>query len=90
MCIGPAVFRRPCFLGLLHPLWHLQSFHLLFHRVPSGLVGGFVEDTPFRIGFSKIAQFLHIVCLWVCLFVPVYNKQKEASLMMAEQTVIYD
>lgn len=33
-CVGPVLSRRSCFLGALHPLWILQSLHLLFCRVP--------------------------------------------------------
>lgn len=30
MCVVAAVFKRLCFLGILHPLWLLHSFWLLF------------------------------------------------------------
>lgn len=29
MCIKAVVYRRPCFLGILHPFWFLWSFCLL-------------------------------------------------------------
>lgn len=29
-----SVFGRPCILTVLHPIWLLQSFCLLFHRIP--------------------------------------------------------
>lgn len=37
ICLSPAAFRRPCFHGELHLLWLLQTFFLLFCRVPQSL-----------------------------------------------------
>ena len=33
VCIGPAVFRKPCFLSVCHPVCILQFFCLLFQRI---------------------------------------------------------
>lgn len=30
MCISPVVFRKHCFLGVIHHLWHLKFFLILF------------------------------------------------------------
>lgn len=40
MGISPSVSERLCFLRVTHQLWLLQSFHLLFQKVPSVLLGG--------------------------------------------------
>ena len=34
MCIGPAGFRRSCFLDVLHALWLLQSIPLHLWGIP--------------------------------------------------------
>lgn len=87
MCMGLVMFRRlPSFFGALHPLWLLQSFHLLFHKVLWALKGKISWIYPmynwvFR-GFS-----LHSVKLWVSLFVPIYCR-KELLWWWLSQTLI--
>lgn len=38
-CVNSAACRRPCCLGVLHPLRILHSFCLLFCKVPWALIG---------------------------------------------------
>lgn len=52
MFTSPAIFRRPCFLRVLHPLWLLKSFHFLFHRVPWTLRGGIWWKHSFHLVFQ--------------------------------------
>jgi hypothetical protein len=82
MCDCPVMSRRPCALAVFHPLWLLQFFYLLFCRVPYTLREGFDGDTPFQNECSRVFHSLHIVQVWVFVFVSIYSKRK---LMMAEQ-----
>lgn len=56
-------FRGPCSSGVLHPLWLLHSFCLLFCRVSCG--EGFDRDIPFlgecsKVSFCIISETSHI------------------------------
>lgn len=53
VCVIPAVFRRPCFLGL---------FSIL-------------RRSLFKTDCSKVSPSLHIVQLWVSVFVPIYCRR---------------
>lgn len=65
MCIS-LLSRRSCFLGVFHLHWLLQSFSLLFCRVPRHMRGWeFDGRIPQRTDCSKISHSLHIVQLWV-------------------------
>jgi hypothetical protein len=55
--LSPVVFRRPCFLGVLHPLW-------LFLLVLLKACGeGLEKDIPFRDECSKVS---HSAFVWLC------------------------
>lgn len=68
-----AVFRRHCFLGVLHPLWLLHSFHL-FLRVLWALRGGI---------------WLFAYCLPVGLCICSHVLLEEASLMTVRKDTVY-
>lgn len=73
-----AVPRRPCFLGVLHPNWLLQSFCLIL-----GLEGRDLIEMPhFDQLFWGLSLFIH--CPIAVLHLCSHLLQEEASLMMAE------
>lgn len=76
--ISPAVSRRPCFLGVFHPDWLLQSFCLTLSLEGRDLR----EMSRFDQLFRGLSLFIHcsvaVLHLCSCLL------QEEASLMMAE------
>ena len=75
---SPAVPRRPCFLGVLHPSWLLQSFCLIL-----GLEGRDLIEMPHFVQlFWGLSLFIH--CPIAVLHLCSYLLQEEASLMMAE------
>lgn len=76
MCTGPAVFRRPRFFGVLHPLWLLKSFH------PSSSLEGFPEpqwrgfdgDIPFRTSVPlSLSLCIQLHC---SVFGPIYCRRE--------------
>lgn len=69
--------KRPWFLDVLHPLWLLHSFCLVFDSFPEPWVNGFDGDTPFRANCSKVwSHSLHNFWQWVSVFVPICCKRK--------------
>lgn len=52
LCVSPVVSRRPSFLGVLHSLWILQSFHPLFRSVPLSSEGRDWIRRPLRAVFQ--------------------------------------
>lgn len=62
-------FCRSCSPNVRHPLWLLQSFLLLFYRVPE--VQGDVPDD-----FLQFRLSLHNVCLWVYAPAPICCRRK--------------
>lgn len=55
MCVGPALFRRPCFLGVCYHLWLSQYFCLLFEGLPWALKRGLNEGDSRRTECSKVS-----------------------------------
>lgn len=64
-------FRGSWFLGVLSPLWLLNSF-CFFYRVPWAWWVGFCRGILFRAEHSKVFFPLHIVCLWISVFAPFF------------------
>lgn len=72
------VHQYCCVLGLICPLWLVQSFYLLFHIAAWALRGEFDEDIPSLTAPKSLA--LHIVQLFVCLCVK-SHPQQDTSLL---------
>ena len=57
-CVWPVVCREHCFLEVIHYLWLLEAFHLLFHHSPWG------EDydihIPFKAEHTTVSYSLHL------------------------------
>lgn len=68
---------RACFLGVLHCLWFLQFFHLLFHRAPWLFRRRIWWGYPFRNECSKVSDSAY--CLPMSFFFI------STARMMAEQ-----
>lgn len=79
LVVSSVLSRRSCFLGILHPLWLLQSFCLFLWIPPWKLMGGFwwrflIKDWAFQ----GLSYSLHIAQLWVSVFFP--STEREAAL----------
>lgn len=81
MCISPVVSRRLRVLGVLHPLWLLLSFHLIFLIVPEELDG----DIPFRFECSQVSHSLHNVWLWICIFFSQLLQEEVKTLVLNQE-----
>lgn len=82
MCMKPAVFRWPCFLGVLHALFFtLPAPSSLGIPEPRGQRFG--EDNLTKAECSKISHSAYFPAVGHC--VCSHLLQKEASLMMTEQ-----
>lgn len=79
-CFG-LLFRRPCFMCVLHPLRLLHSFCLFFRGVP--WAQGSDGDRQFRTECYKVSQ--SACCLAVALCVCSSPLQEEVPPMMTEQ-----
>lgn len=68
VCVVPTVFRRPCFLGILHPLWLSQPFSLLFFRVPWAPRGRNLIETS-HLGWNVQGRSLsaHFLAVGFCV-----------------------
>lgn len=67
MRMSPAVSGRCNFLGVIHNLWFLQSFHLLFPTDAWALRGEISQrHHSFRVQGSKVIHYLTSVHLWSC------------------------
>ena len=75
LCIGSDVFRRPCFLGVFHPLQVLQSIPSLLQDALSPKWRGLMV-TCHLIECSKISHLHVVVQLWASVFVPIYSRRK--------------
>lgn len=49
-----------CFLGVLQPLWFLNSFCLLFHSVPGRQGEGFDKGASFRAECPQVSHSLYL------------------------------
>lgn len=61
MCSSPVVSGEHCFLGVIHHLWPLHSFCLLFFIGPWVPLGGFDEDIAFITGCSNVSHSLNTI-----------------------------
>jgi hypothetical protein len=52
--------ERSCFLGDIHYLWLLESFHFLFYTDLLTLGEGINKDILFRAECSKLEQGTHL------------------------------
>lgn len=55
-CISSAVFRRPCFPGVLHPFGYCILSAFSSERFPKRQGEGFDGDIPFRAESSKVSR----------------------------------
>lgn len=62
-------FRGPCVLGGLYLLWHVNTFCLLFWRVPCSLSGGISWRHSFRDDYPNVFHYWYNVCLAVILYI---------------------
>ena len=85
MCVGPVVSRQPCFLGVLHPLWILWSFCLLFHWV-TWTEGRDLMETPL-LGLN-IWRSSFFCALWISVFVPIYFRSHLTLLLCSFSRII--
>lgn len=69
VCTHPAESGRHHFLGIIHLLWLLQDFCLLFRII---LLDRFNEDNSFKSESSRGSHSLHIVWLWASVSIPIY------------------
>jgi hypothetical protein len=76
LCLSPAVSRRPCFIGVLHLFWLLDSVHFFFCKVSRDRGEKFDGDIPFKTQCYKVSYSLHIVQLWITIFVPISCRMK--------------
>lgn len=81
MCISPAMSRRHGFLGIFHPHWLLQYFLLLN---PEG--ERFDGDIPLGL-CSKVSHSLHIVQLWLSVFVPINFRSKLPCWWLSKEQI---
>lgn len=65
MCIIYVIFMKPCFIGILHPLWFLKSFCFLLKRVSWNMKEWCNGDILFRNESSNVSHSLNIVPLWI-------------------------
>jgi hypothetical protein len=72
MCTASAVFRRSCFFGVLH--------HHVSYNLSTSSSTGFPEQPgygcnwwkyPFKTDYYMVSHSLHIVKLWVSVFIPI-------------------
>lgn len=75
------VSLRCCFLGVIHSLWFLLSFHPLLHIAVWTIREGSDEDMPFRGKRHKTSHShsLYILLCWVGVIY--HHLQDEVSLM---------
>lgn len=75
VCLGPAVFRRPCFLTVLYPLWLLQFPRLLFCRGPWTVKGGHWMETSYS-GLSVPSFLVLLLSSCESLLISVHCRRK--------------
>ena len=82
MC-QPAALRRPCFLGVLHPLWLLLFLPLFSQGFLNPEGKDLMETSCLGLSVSRFSFSLYFLA--VDLYVCSHLLQEEASLMMSDQ-----
>lgn len=67
MCDSHVVSKRPCVLGVFHPLWLLQFLSLLFCRVACAPREGFDRDIPSKTECSRVSRSAHCPGVGLCI-----------------------
>lgn len=93
--MSSCTYQSHCVYRALFPWCHssIQSLTLFLPSLPHSFLRhegrSFLEDIPFRAECSMASHFLHIVWLWVSVFVTMYCRRKNRSIWVFAMSLCY-